>query len=125
MFSVALPTVSPFLVSYKSPTHLRKGVQRVNQLQLRIASQRDHLVHFLQLEADGVEGRHKLLQAALAQALVGATDLGRCGVQGSGQGQNVGTDSKEWQRGPIYNHSSPHTSSLSAVTASSSVILVL
>lgn len=50
--------------------HLREGVQGVDQLQLSVATQGDHLVHLLELEADRVEARHELIQPPLAQCLM-------------------------------------------------------
>ena len=54
---------------------LREGVERVDQLQLRIAAHRDHLVHLLQPERDDAEALHEASEAELAQVI--ATLLGR------------------------------------------------
>lgn len=69
----ALPCALAPRVPAAAPT--REGVQRVHQLQLGVAAQRDHLVHLLELEADDVEASHELVQAPLAQLLVLAPHL--------------------------------------------------
>ena len=55
-----------------SPKHdaFRERVQRVHKLQLSVPSQRDHLVHLLQLACDDSEAGHELVQPLLAQVFV-------------------------------------------------------
>ena len=54
------------------PEHnaLRERIQRVHKLQLGVSSQRDHLVHLLQLASDDTESRHELVQTLLPQILM-------------------------------------------------------
>lgn len=49
---------------------LGKGIQGIQQLELRVTSKRDHLVHLLELEGDHTEARHEGLEALAAQVLV-------------------------------------------------------
>ena len=49
---------------------LREGVEGVDELELCVAAERDHLVHLLQFVGDACEARHELLQPLFAQLLV-------------------------------------------------------
>ena len=46
-----------------------EGVQRVDQLQLGVAAQRDHLVEFLQFGGDEGESAHELAQTSFTQRI--------------------------------------------------------
>lgn len=65
---------------------LAEGVETIHQLQLRIAAQRDQLVHGLQVRRDGVEARQEGGQPRVAQ--VAESGLGR--VAGGEGGVEVG-----------------------------------
>ena len=54
----------------KCSANLREGVQGVDQLQLGVTPQSDHLVHLLQAQADAVETCHELIEAPLAHILM-------------------------------------------------------
>ena len=45
---------------------LAKGVEAVNELELRVAAQRDELVHGLEMRGDGVEARQEGGQTRVA-----------------------------------------------------------
>lgn len=59
------------------PEHdaLRERIQTVNELQLGVAAQREHLVVLLQLVCDHVESCHELVEALFAQVLVATLEL--------------------------------------------------
>ena len=48
---------------------LREGIEAVQELELSVAAQRDHLVHLLQVVVDGAEPAHEHVQALLAHVL--------------------------------------------------------
>ena len=49
---------------------LGEGVERVDQLELGVAAERDHLVHLLELPGDDDEPLHELVEPHLAQLVV-------------------------------------------------------
>ena len=49
---------------------LGEGVERVDELELGVAAERDHLVHLLELAGDDDEPLHELVEAHLAQLVV-------------------------------------------------------
>lgn len=83
-----IPNVLPALLGRhdREENALAEGVERVDQLQLGVAAQRDQLVHGLEVGGDGVEAGEEAGQAAVAEG--GQARLG--GVAGGEGGVEVG-----------------------------------
>ena len=68
---------------------LRERIQRVHELQLRVAAHGDHLIHFFQPQGDETEPRHETFETELAEvvaALFGGVAGGDGGVEVCGAG---------------------------------------
>lgn len=57
----------------------REGIEGINQLQLGITAQCDHLIHLLQLECDDVKSIHELRQTLFTKIIIFLAD----GITGS------------------------------------------